>query len=301
MQFKNIAITGGSGGLGSYVVDQLLDKANITVIDIKPPDKKEVRFVQADILDLGTLYEALAGQDALIHLAAIPNPRTASAEVTFNTNVQGTWNVLQVAEDSGICRVAIASSDSVPGLFYDSPDWPPQYLPVDEDHPVRPTEFYSLSKHMTEVICRSYVNRGKLQIAAIRPSKIVLQHEWSELRDRGTDVHNFHFWAYVEPEDVAHGFYLALELKKLSYDVFFISADDSLCSRPTLDMVKERLGSLPEIRKPEVYERNPHASIFDSDRAKKVLGFRAKSDWRRLFKRVAADYQLEATDSKNDY
>jgi L-ribulose-5-phosphate 3-epimerase UlaE len=53
---------------------------------------------------------------------------------------------MQAAEDADVRRLSVASSGSVFGLSYNPPDWPPKYLPVDEDHPCRPTEFYSLSK-----------------------------------------------------------------------------------------------------------------------------------------------------------
>ena len=43
---------------------------------------------------------------------------------------------------------------------------------------------------------------------------------------------------------------------------------------------------LPEIRKPEIYEQNPYASVFDIDHARKILGYDPKSDWRQLFKQV---------------
>ena len=286
MVLDRVAITGGSGRLGRYVLDLMRGRADVTVVDIRPPEQEKARFVEANILDLQTLEAAFAGHDAVIHLAAIPDPRTAPADVTFNTNVQGTWNALQAAETAGIRRVLVASSDSVAGLHYNPKGWPPQYLPVDEAHPLRPTEFYSLSKQMTEEICRSYASRGKLEVVAIRPSKIVLPHEWPELEARGADVRNFHLWAYVEPYDVAQALYLALALEEVSYDVFFISAADTLCSRPTLEMMQERLGTLPEVRKPEIYERNPHASVFDISHAREVLGFEPRSDWRRLFAQV---------------
>ena len=272
--------------------DYLKDKAEVTVIDIRPPEQSGLRFVQANVLNPDALGTALSGHDALIHLAAIPNPRLAAADVTFNTNVQGTWNALQAAERAGVRRAVVASSDAAAGLHYNPLDWPPKYLPVDEEHPLRPTEFYSLSKQVTEVIGRSFAARGKLQVIALRPSKVVLPHEWPELAARGADLRNYHLWAYVEPEDVAQAFHLALAVKDVSFDVFFISAVDTLCSRPTLEIVEELHGRLPEIRKPDIYERNPYASVFDISRAREVLGYEPKSDWRRLFAQVPVEDRL---------
>ena len=74
------------------------------------------------------------------------NPREASLELTFNTNVQGAWTVMQAAEEVGIKRIVVASSDSVFGLSYNPPEWKPRFLPVDETHATRPTEVYSLKE-----------------------------------------------------------------------------------------------------------------------------------------------------------
>lgn len=285
MSFENIVVTGGAGRLGTYVVDRLRNKCSVTVLDVKPlsgPQADGLRQIQSSITDYAAMRAAFEGQDAVIHLAAIPNPRSAPADVTFNTNVQGAWAVLQAAEDAGVKRVVVASSDSVFGLSYNPPDWPPKYLPVDEDHPVRPTEFYSLSKQVTEVIAQSYAHRRKLEVLAIRPVHIVFPPEYPELEARGSDVQNYHFWAYVSPEDVAQGFDLALRSSYKGYEVFLISAADGLNARPTLEMARERWATLPEVRRPEIYEKNPFASVIDTTRARDRLGYEPTSDWRKM-------------------
>lgn len=282
MQFENVICTGGSGRLGSYVTEDLSGRYALTVLDVKPPQSQGVKYVNASVMDLAALKKAFEGQDAVVHLAAIPNPRTAPADVTFGTNVQGTWNVLQAAEEAGVRRVVVASSDAALGLHYNPPNYRPQYIPIDEDHPLRPIEFYSLSKEVTESICRSYANRGKLEVLAIRPTHIVFPPEYPELEARGADVQNYHLWTYVSPEDVAQGFRLALEVAKAPYQAFYISAASGLNTRPTLDMLRERYGNLPEIRNPNYFRRNPLAAILDITRAQDVLGFEPTSDWRRM-------------------
>jgi nucleoside-diphosphate-sugar epimerase len=283
--FEKIACTGGSGRLGQYVVDRLAGKGEVTIVDLAPPQTSahhNVRHVSGSVLDYEALKAAFAGHDAVVHLAAIPNPRTAPAATTFHTNVQGTWTVLQAAEDAGVRRVVVASSDSVFGLSYNPPDWPPQYLPVDEDHPVRPTEFYSLSKELSEGIGRSFAHRKKLEVLVIRPVHVVFPPEYPELAARGSDVDNYHFWAYVAPEDVAQGFDLALAHRYRGYDLFVISAADGLNTRPTLELAGQRWGKLPPLRRPDYYEANPCASILDITKAREVLGYRPGSDWRRM-------------------
>lgn len=282
MRFEKVICTGGSGRLGQYVTDDLRDRCALTVLDVKAPASPGVEYISANITDYAALKKAFAGQDAVVHLAAIPNPRTAPADVTFNTNVQGTWNVLQAAEEAGVRRVIVASSDAALGLHYNPPGYGPQYLPIDENHPLRPIEFYSLSKEVTETICRSYVNRGKLEVLAIRPTHIVFPPEYPELEARGADVQNYHIWTYVSPEDVAQGFRLALDAPKSPFQAFYISAADGLNTRPTLDMMRERHGTLPEIRNPDYFRKNPLASVLDITRAREVLGFEPTSDWRKM-------------------
>lgn len=287
MSFERVVVTGGSGRLGRYVVRALRGNAQLTVVDLNEPEPLAAHR-RVSITDYAGLKEAFRGQEAIIHLAAIPNPRVAPADVTFNTNVQGSWTVLQAAEDAGVRRVVVASSDAALGLHYNPPGWVPQYLPIDEDHPLRPIDFYSLSKEVTEAICRSYANRGRMEVIAIRPTHIVFPPEYPELTARGADVHNYHLWTYVAPEDVAEGFRLALDCAKPQFPTFFLAAADGLNARPTLELLRERYGRLPPIRKPVYFERLATASLLDTTRARDALGFEPKIDWRAMAARETA-------------
>jgi UDP-glucose 4-epimerase len=277
MGFEKIAVTGGAGLLGSHVMRRLSGKAELTSIDMKPPIEVNAvlgAHIDASITDFQAMKAALKGQDAVIHLAAIPNPREATAELTFSNNVQGTWTVLEAAAEAGVKRVVVASSDSVFGLSYNPPDWPPQYLPVDEAHPTRPTEVYSLSKKVTETIAESYAARRALEVMAIRPSHIVFPRGYTEFEARGADPQNYHFWAWVDPEDVAQGFDLAVNTGTYrGFDVFTITAAEGLNLRPTLEMAAERWERMPEVRRPGVYDRLATASVLDITKARERLGY----------------------------
>lgn len=282
MKFENVVCTGGAGRLGKYVVDELKSHCHLTVFDMKDAQVSGVQLIRGNTLDFDSVLAALKGQDAVVHLAAIPNPRTAPMQTTFDVNVRGTWTVLEAAEQAGVRRVVVASSDSILGLHYNPVNYYPLYLPIDEQHPVRPTEVYSLSKQITEVICKSYAARGKMEILVIRPTHIVFPPEYPELADRGRDVNNYHLWSYVSPEDMAQSFKLALDLPDGAYDTFTISAASGLNTTPTLELMQARFGRLPEIRKPSYYETNPTASVLDISRAREVLGFVPTSDWQKM-------------------
>ncbi|WNI18735.1 NAD-dependent epimerase/dehydratase family protein [Actinacidiphila sp. ITFR-21] len=277
-----VAVTGGNGRLGRYVVREIRPHAEVTVVDVAGSAPDQLRQISANTLDEVALTEAFTDQQAVLHLAAIPNPRTAPPEVTFRTNVEGTWHVLRAAQRAGVRRVVLASSDSVLGLHFNPPGWRPQYLPVDEHHPVRPTEVYSLSKLLAEDVGRSFADSGELEVIALRPTHIVFPPEWPELEDRGRDVKNYHLWAYVRPEDVAQAFRLALAAPAGPFRSYVISAPDTLCAEPTLDMVRRRWGAVPEVRDPAVYEANPYASLLGIAAARTDLGYAPEEKWSRL-------------------
>ena len=89
MAYERVAVTGGAGRLGSYIIDAAPDGQAMTAVDIAPPSRPNVDFVEADISDLKSLTAAFAGHDAVIHLAAVPNLFAASPEVIMSVNVQG--------------------------------------------------------------------------------------------------------------------------------------------------------------------------------------------------------------------
>ena len=90
MRFAKIAITGSTGIVGKCVVDVALEQGyNIVCIDRAPPsepypDKDRVEFRQADATNYEAIVEAMRGCDALIHLAALPNPNLAPDHITHN-------------------------------------------------------------------------------------------------------------------------------------------------------------------------------------------------------------------------
>ena len=297
-RLESVAVTGGSGRLGRYVVDELGGRTSVTVID-KRPAGTEPSHVEADILDLGAMRRALAGHDTLVHLAAIDGHVNATPETFFETNVQGTWNVLHAACEVGVKKAVVCSSHAATGLSRSNPHMPPLYLPIDESHPLRPTEAYGLSKAVTEMIARSFARRGAMEVVTIRPVYIMfpelVRHVAQRINDpsggaeSGSGALSDAFLeplallrSYVRPEDLARAFRLALETDCGACDLFYLTARDTFEPSPTLAYVERVYGALPEVRKPQVYEVSPHASPFDCARAQAVLGWKARGTWEEL-------------------
>lgn len=284
MDRAKVVVTGGRGRLGRYVVQHVGEVADVVILDVLD-DGTGLPF---DVLDRSSMAGALAGADAVIHLAAVPNPRTSTPDICFETNVMGTWNVLNASVDAGVRRVVVASSDAIVGLNFNPTDWMPQYLPIDIDHPNRPSEVYSLTKQITESICAMFTARGDIEVVLVRPTHIVFPSEWPELEARGGDVENYHLWSYVEPEEVADTLRQAVINEDCAGRVFYSCADDTLGELPTLEKVRKRWGCVPEIRDPTWFEDNPHASLFDTRPTRTELGVPCASDWRSLVARQEA-------------
>src|SRR5919201_47143 len=138
-----ILVTGGRGKVGQFVVQELVNSGHeITVFDrVAGPERGTVKYLVGDVQDLGQVMEAMQGTEAVIHLAAIHNPNITTAAVTYQTNVVGSFNVHQAAFRLGIKRVVSASSNAVVGWSY-SQNFMPDYLPIDEEHPLRPEDPY---------------------------------------------------------------------------------------------------------------------------------------------------------------
>lgn len=171
-----VLFTGAQGFIGSWVAERLLEEgAQVFVLDRPAVEPSHFRMrglherctvVAADLLDHDSLRAALDehGVQAVFHLAAcaIVASATSSPLHTYETNVRGTWNLLEacrVAKEPPT-RVVVASSDKAYGI--------PQELPCREHHALRPRYPYDASKACADVIARSYAHSFGLPVAVTR-------------------------------------------------------------------------------------------------------------------------------------
>lgn len=110
---KNILVTGGSGFIGSHVVDSLIDKNyKVTIFDMFFPKRKDVKFIKGSILDKKLIKFALKNIDFIFHLAAVSDINKVQniPAKTIETNIIGTTNLLEEARKKKIKRFIFASS-----------------------------------------------------------------------------------------------------------------------------------------------------------------------------------------------
>ncbi|NMG41816.1 NAD-dependent epimerase/dehydratase family protein [Chelativorans sp. ZYF759] len=292
-----ILVTGAGGMLGGAIVDELREHGHEVAGLDRRKGEADIAWHVGDMTDRALVDAAAAGQDAIIHVAALPNIWSGTGEELIRINVVGTWQVLDAAEQAGVRRVVICSSDSVVGYTVrEGAMLPPLYLPVDESHPRRATDPYGLSKVLNEDTGRSFALRGKIEVVSLRPVFVAYEVMYGELRARAADPDNYTprmaggpsgagggmAWHYVEPRDAARAFRLALNAKVDGFEEFFLSASNTLAPEPTLERLERILGYLPEVRNPELYENNPYAPLYDLTKAREQLGFEAEIDLRTV-------------------
>ncbi len=276
-----VAVTGGSGRVGRFVVDELASAFDVTNVDLAQSDAA-VEYIEGDVTDLDSMRRALKGADAVVHLAAIDYDWKAAPEQYIRVNTMGTWNVLQAAAENDLQKVALCSSVSACGLSEMRPDWTPQSLQVDERHELKPVQAYSVSKQIMETMGRSFATGTNMDVLCLRPLAVVLPETISEYCEFIDNPDTHWLYYYVHARDVATGFRRALESRDLKFGTFFLSADDTSHPEPTLDWYRDRIGDLPEILNPRTFQTNPRASIFSNQQARQMLGWEPTTDFPTL-------------------
>ncbi|HPU39259.1 MAG TPA: NAD-dependent epimerase/dehydratase family protein, partial [Microthrixaceae bacterium] len=151
-----VAVTGGSGFIGSNVVDALIESGrSVRVIDTVEPHRSDVEWVKdANILDVDSLKPAVDGTEAVFHLAAMAdvNDIYANPAHAVALNVQGTVNVLEAGRLTGAGRTVLASTVWVYGSTVG--DVVDESTPFTED---MDRHLYITTKIASEFACRDYL------------------------------------------------------------------------------------------------------------------------------------------------
>ena len=164
-----VLVVGGAGYIGSHVVKELMKAGhNVTVFDNLSSGLlqnlfPENDFIAGDILHLETLDAAFSrGFDAFIHLAAFKAAGESMIvpEKYSVNNITGTLNLMNTAVNHGCLHMVFSSSAAVFGE--------PQYLPINEDHPKNPENYYGFTKLEIERFMEWYDKLKGLKFAAVR-------------------------------------------------------------------------------------------------------------------------------------
>ncbi len=271
----NVLVTGGCGCIGRYVVADLVRGGHaVTSVDVRGPAPPGCRGVSANLTDAGQVYPAVAGAEAVVHMGAWSSAGQAPDPRTYGDNVQATFNVLQACADMGVRRIVSASSNQVYGLA----GAPPLYVPVDENHPLRPVNCYALSKMAGEQAAAYFVARYGLEIASFRilgtrtPAELPAEIERVAADPAaGAGV----LWTRADARDVALACRLALEADELKPGPYNITGAEVVLDQDSAALVERFCGAATEIRSGLEGRLSP----LSCARAEEAFGYRPRYVW----------------------
>lgn len=302
----NITITGGSGFIGSSLVEVLRKKHVITIFDVNKTQFNDVTFVQGDIIDPKSTDAAIRNSDVVIHLAAalgVINTEQNPIE-TLDTNIFGTKNVLDACKNNDVKKIIFSSSSEIYGE--------PIKIPIKETDKVIPITNYGISKLAAEEYIKAYYKNFGLRYTILRLFNVYgekQRNEWvmtefvsRAIKNQDIIIHGTgsQIRAFCHVSDALKGFEIALE--KGDGEIFNIGNDSEPIS---IKELAERIISLSNSKssiklipfeksdrdRNEIMNRAP--SI---EKAKQILGYQSKMSLDEGIKKII-EVKIQETDS----
>ncbi len=257
-------VTGGTGFIGGAVVRHLLDTGHTVRALVRPGadtqqlDDLAVERVEGDLRDASSLRRGIAGCDWVFHVAALYSYWGHGWDDFYQTNVEGTRNVLEAAKDAGVARVVHTSSIAALGLPKDGTP-ATELTPSTLEDKIGP---YQQSKFLGEEVAREFA-QGGLPVVIVNPSTPVGvgDHKPTPTGQIIVDFLNGRMFGYVETglnivdvEDVAAGHLLAAERGKIGEQ--YILGGENLTLKQVLDILAD-VSDQPPVRR-----RIPHWVAF---------------------------------------
>ena len=294
------AVTGGSGFIGSHVVDKLIDAGHqVVVIDHRVrPHRSDVEFADVDIVNFSSVLNATKGCDYVFHLAAVSNVNYAFQHplYTVQLNVLGTANVLEAARHNGIKRVFFASTVWVYSGCRDND--------VHEDSPFYMPgagHVYTSSKISCEFLCHDYwklyqqpftiLRYGIPYGPRIREELVIpiflrkaLNGEPITLMGDGSQYRNF---VYVEDLAEAHLLAMSEQARNQTYN---LEGARRITIREIAETVQRLVGGRVRIEYKPARAGDYAGKEVSGEKAKRELGWEAKTDFEEGMRRTLAWY-----------
>lgn len=301
-----VGVTGGSGFIGSHVVDHLLAAGHdVVVLDHRvQPHRKDVGFEDVDILDAASLVSATKGMDVIFHLAAVSNVDYAFRypAYTVNLNVLGTTHVLEAARANAIRQVVFASTVWVytgtrgTGILDEEA---PFYLP-DAGH------VYTSTKIAAEMIIQNYGSLYDQNFTILRYGipygprmreelvipifvRRALAGEPLTIRGSGDQYRN-----YVYIDDLAHAHLLVLGNERAYRQIYNLEGKDPITIRMVAETVRDVIGGHVTIETTEQRSGDYEGKIASAEKAAREIGWKPTVDFADGMRRYIDWYRTNA-------
>jgi nucleoside-diphosphate-sugar epimerase len=243
-----ILITGAAGLIGKEVTKGLVAAGyEVLATDLVKDDlSPSQNFVVGDLVSADFISQLDFRCDAIVHLGSIPRPGIASDETVLHNNVLGTYHVFASAVENKVPLVIYASSLSIYGMAWSGPWTSPEYVPVDEKHPLHHYESYALSKEINERSADMWANRSETAFVGLRFPHTHTQEVFAEMAkkmregdkailEQGAKI----FWAYLDLRDAVQGILTVIEKGAQGSKTYNFAAADTYAPKPTREMMAE--------------------------------------------------------------
>jgi len=264
-----VLVTGAKGTLGTEVVAHLRGLGH----DVRAHDRE-----QGDLRSMEVAASALAGMDAVVHAAAIPEPVSHPPHETFGNNVESSYHVLTLAGSCGVSRVVNISSASAFGFAWSTRGASPLRVPVTDDHPNVGDDVYGLSKQVGELVAATASRRHDMTVVSLRfpfigAGERLTRHLAPIHADPGVDRAGL--WAWLHTADAARAVAAALTADLSGAVAVTVAAPDTTALLPTAELLRRYHPNTTVDREPAAFE-----TVFAVDRSYDLLGFRPEHGWR---------------------
>ena len=168
---KSILITGGAGFIGSHLVDALIEKgSNIIVLDNFSTGRSQnlkhvadkIQLIECDISKQGEWQNKFKNVEKVFHLAALADivPSIENPDSYYQSNVNGTFNVLEACRKHNVIKIVYSASSSCYGI--------PDEYPTEETAEISPQYPYALTKNLGEQLIMHWCQLYKLPAVSLR-------------------------------------------------------------------------------------------------------------------------------------
>ena len=293
----NVTVTGGSGFVGSHVVDRLIDGGHdVAVIDTRPPYRLDVAYHDVDICDLEGLVRATEGTDVVFHLAGVSNVNEAMEDPlrTMDVNVAGTARVWEAARRNGVGRAVLASTVWVYGAAVGSGVAAEDSAMMVTD----PGHVYTASKLAAELVATSYEHLYGLPYTILRygipygprmRDELVIPRFVGRARAGEPIVINgdgLQYRNYVYVEDMADAHVLALD-EAAANQIFNIEGPEPVSIRRLAEVVRDLVNPMLEIEFQPARPGDYEGREVSREKAGTLLGWSASTAFEEGMRRFA--------------
>ncbi len=317
-----ILVAGGAGYIGSHVVKAILKAGHQAVVydDLSNGQRinlfPQAEFIQGDILNYAALKEAMSRNiDAVVHLAgkkAVGESMLVPEKYAVN-NITGALNIINAMAECGVKHIVFSSSAAVYGM--------PEYLPVDEKHPLNPINYYGFTKLEFERNLEWYSRLKDFSYMALRYFNAVGYDAEGDIRGKelnpqnllpiiieaatgkreclnvfgndyetrdGTCVRD-----YVHVTDLAKAHVMALEklMDGAKSEVINLGTNTGTTVKEVIQAAEKVIGKKLNVKYVERRPGDPAELVASYDKAKKVLGW--EPDYKNIEDIVRTTWDME--------